>query len=219
MKLKNTTLVCIDCVDVDRAIDSVEICKHYCEFDDIKLFTSLDTDYKYKVEIDNISNLVEYNNFVIEELYKYIDTEYLLIVQWDGFILKPDSWSDEFLEYDYLGAPWELSSWVVGNGGFSLRTKKLMETISKIYKLSPIKINAEMPEDFIICGYLRETLENVYGIKFPSVEVASKFSSEDIGKWNDSFGFHSFKKLDIFEDGWEPPNIEYRTELFKNKLK
>lgn len=210
-------MVCVDCVDVNRAIDSIEICKYYCEFEDIKFLTSLETDYEHKVEINHISNLVEYNNFIIEELYKYIDTEYMLIVQWDGFILEPKYWSDDFYNYDYIGAPWELASWVIGNGGFSFRTRKLMEITSKIYSLTPIKISAEMPEDFIICGYLRETLEKIYNIKFPSIKTASKFSSEDIKKWDNSFGFHSFKKINIFDDGWVPPNIEYKTDIFKNK--
>lgn len=43
---------------------------------------------------------------MIKELNKYIETDYVLIVQYDGFILNPKAWMDEFLEYDYIGAPW-----------------------------------------------------------------------------------------------------------------
>ncbi|SAL48353.1 hypothetical protein AWB74_02212 [Caballeronia arvi] len=38
-------------------------------------------------------------------LWRFIETEYALIVQDDGWILDIGNWSDEFLSYDYIGAP------------------------------------------------------------------------------------------------------------------
>jgi len=60
-----------------------------------------------------------------------------LLVQPDGFVINPDKWDNQFFEYDYIGAPWEqvphsyLDPWGkphrVGNGGFSFRSKKLLD--------------------------------------------------------------------------------------------
>ena len=44
---------------------------------------------------------------------------------------------ENFIEYDYIGAPWENSQhgYYVGNGGFSLRNKNLMIQILEQYEL------------------------------------------------------------------------------------
>lgn len=213
MEIKNTTLILIDCVDIDRAIDSMNITKNYCDFDDVKLLSSIDTNHPDFIEIPHIDSIPEYSKFVLRDLTNYVDTDYVLITQWDGFILNPEAWNDEFFKYDYIGAPWNLRNWVVGNGGFSLRSKKLIDLTSDIY--NKFNVHAvKHPEDFIICGYFRDFLERFYDIKFPTVEFADTFSVEDRGKWTGQFGFHSFEKLDIFKDGWIPPDIEYKTELF-----
>lgn len=216
MKIKNTTLVCIDCVDIDRAIDSINISKHYCEFDSVKLLSSIECNHPNFIKIPPINSISEYSEFVLRDLVNYIETDYVLITQHDGFILNPNEWNPDFFRYDYLGAPWNLRNWVVGNGGFSLRSKKLLKITSDIYNMFSMLDKTKHPEDFIICGYFRDFLERHYNIKFPSVEFADTFSVEDRGKWTGQFGFHSFEKLNIFEDGWIPPNIDYRTDRFKN---
>src|SRR6516165_4965582 len=40
------------------------------------------------------------------ELPKYIETEFMLFIEWDAGIHNPKRWSSIFLEYDYIGAPW-----------------------------------------------------------------------------------------------------------------
>ena len=57
----------------------------------------------------------------------------MLIIQHDGFILNHKAWDNEFLNYDYIGAPvyWMGNKLIeVGNGGFSLRSKKLLKIIA-----------------------------------------------------------------------------------------
>ena len=80
----------------------------------------------------------------------------------------------------------------VGNGGFSLRSQKLVNITSKINYDSlkfPIK-----SEDVIICHYLyNEMLEK--GIRFATPELAAKFSMENENHLygqdvNKVFGFH-----------------------------
>ena len=80
----------------------------------------------------------------------------------------------------------------VGNGGFSLRSRKLVEVTSKINFNSlkfPIK-----SEDLIICHYLyREMIKN--GIRFAPPKLAAQFSIESPGNLygqdvDSVFGFH-----------------------------
>ncbi|RJQ19460.1 MAG: hypothetical protein C4560_06075, partial [Nitrospiraceae bacterium] len=140
--------------------------------------------------IPAISAKEEYSRFVIKELVKYIDTDFVLMVQYDGFILNPDAWTDEFQKYDYIGAKWH---WYndghnVGNGGFSLRSRRLLQA------LSDDSINAdsvEYGEDSLICRTYRDLLENKYGIKFAPEILADRFSYERSGFTGaHPFGFH-----------------------------
>src|ERR1700722_12124880 len=53
-------------------------------------------------------------------------TSHCLTIQYDGFVLDSDMWRAEFLDYDYIGAPWPHRGYAVGNGGFSLRSVEMM---------------------------------------------------------------------------------------------
>lgn len=45
---------------------------------------------------------------MVYELGDYIETDFVMLVHYDGFIVHPELWRDEFLDYDYIGAPWPL---------------------------------------------------------------------------------------------------------------
>jgi hypothetical protein len=134
---------------------------------------------------------VQYNNFQMGEINTYIDTEYLLLVEGDGFITHPELWDNRFLDYDYIGAPWPDKSHYshvrVGNGGFSLRSKKFMHLCSLCQVCN-------FNWDHLVCVTYRDfLLEN--GIKYAPLELAAKFSFEsDLqdyqNSFNDSFGMH-----------------------------
>lgn len=226
-KLKTVTLLGIDCVDLKRLNVAMEICQKYFEFADIKKLTSLPAgDLKNVVKINQINSTAEYSNFVISELNKYVETDHVLIVQYDGFILNPDAWEDKFLKYDYIGAPWLvadwsvknfnfpvglLGAWVVGNGGFSLRSKKLLSLTAKLFHDN--KFEKYDPEDVAISVYYRQLLEE-NGIKFAPVEIAKQFSFEGGGLsnyfWDGQFGFHGLKWTDISK--WSKQNPKYKID-------
>jgi hypothetical protein len=48
-------------------------------------------------------NYHEYSWFMMFALWRVIETEFALIVQDDGWVLDASNWTDEFLEYDYIG--------------------------------------------------------------------------------------------------------------------
>lgn len=149
----------------------------------------------------------DYNRFCMKEFYKHVETEFALVLQWDGYLLRYRAWEDEFLEYDFCGATWNYKDGRnVGNGGFSLRSRKLMEILGTDDSLTEF-----MPEDHHICRTYRPYLEKKYGIKYAPAEVADRFSIEAHGhqafpgsnKYNGQLGFHGWN---IDFSGWDLPH-------------
>lgn len=224
--LDNVTLLGIDCLNVERLAQAMEICQRDFEFAQVKLLTSLPADgYVDAAKINPINSMEDYSRFVLFELDKYVDTDYLLLVQYDGFILNSEAWTDEFLKYDYIGAPWLVADWsvnnfdfppellgrrVVGNGGFSLRSRKLLSLTAQ---LGPEKITRFNPEDLAICIYHRDLMEK-HDIKFAPIDLAQQFSfeseSQDNYMWDGQFGFHGLKWTDISK--WTNKHPEHKID-------
>ena len=136
----------------------------------------------------------EYGHIIFERLPEIIENEYVLIFQWDGFPLNPNKWKDEFLDFDYIGAP--IGNWM-GNGGFSLRSKKLFNALKKLRITVDLTNPFDQPEDQIICIHKRNLLESD-GIKFAPFNIASQFSYQS-GQINKNvFGFHGPFNLPIY---------------------
>lgn len=145
------------------------------------------------VSISKDFDIFQYNQIILKGLNQYIDTEYLMIVQWDGFPVNKNLWTDQFLEYDYIGAPW----WdnVVGNGGFSLRTKKLLKALED--PEIQITDKNEIGEDVAICRTHRKRLEQAYNIKFAPLKIADRFSVEH-RSISTAYGFHGLWNANKF---------------------
>jgi len=182
-KVKDVTLVCIDDRKPHLAQRAMDQCTERLAFEDVKFFTS-HTGYRRAVKIPPIRSLEEYSRFIIKDLADHIKTSHCLIVQWDGYVIDPAKWKPEFLNYDYVGAPWITGG--VGNGGFSLRSRKLLKTLQADAFTGPF-----MPEDQNICRNWRATLETEHKITFAPPALASMFSVEN-GVYTGQFGFHSF---------------------------
>ena len=134
-----------------------------------------DKDIEY-IKIPELT-LVGYNIFRIYDLNNYVDTEYVLLIESDGYVLHPELWNDVFLEFDYIGAPWPIKNGHynnvrVGNGGFCLRSKKFLE-ICQNYVLTN-----GFNEDHLVCVTYKDLfLSN--GIKYAPIEIALMFSVEE----------------------------------------
>lgn len=194
--LSKVTLVIADCVDYNRARLSFEHNINSAIFGDAKLLTHFDVNDPGVVKIPKIGSIYEYSNFCVKELANYFDTEFVLVAQWDGFIWHPELWEDEFLNYDYIGAPWPDSllthgapkKFNVGNGGFSLRSKRLQDFLR-----DDDNITLHKAEDVAICQLNRAYLEKC-GFTFAPYEVAERFSLEN-GPLVPRFGAHARIKL------------------------
>ena len=146
------------------------------------------------IEIPPLASNNEYGKIVFDILPEIIADEHVLIFQWDGFPINPNNWNTEFLNYDYIGAP--NGNWV-GNGGFSIRSKKLLNTLKELNITIDATNPFDQPEDKIICTHKRLLLES-YGIKYAPLDIASSFSYE-IGPLNkNTLGFHSSFNFPFF---------------------
>lgn len=182
----NITLVTIDNKNYELTEFAIEKTLQNIKCNKILIFSDQNFLPQYDfVPISKELDLLEYNQLVLKDINQYIETEYVLIVQWDGFAVKNELWSDNFLEQDYIGAPW----WdnIVGNGGFSLRSKKLLNALQD----PEIQITSatEIAEDVAICRTHRSRLENQHQIKFSPLALADQFSVEHRSVAS-AFGFH-----------------------------
>lgn len=203
LELPQVTLIGIDCVDVERLLHAVAICRRSIRFGDVRVLTSLPHADPAIILIDPITSIEAYSAFMVKELNSYVATPFALVIQHDGFILNPDGWRDDFLDYDYIGAPHvEDDGEYFGNGGFSLRSKRLLELMQhdESIQLPPGEDGIPTPEDWYICVMAREYLEE-RGIRFAPAEVARHFAiegDEQFGvTWTHQFGFHGLMWTDI----------------------
>jgi ADP-heptose:LPS heptosyltransferase len=140
------------------------------------------------IQIPTIRSKADYSRWIIRELYKHFDTDFVLVTQWDSYVIDGSRWTDEFMAYDYVGASWiETDGFSVGNGGFSLRSRKLMEGAA-----NDSVVSVTHPEDNVLCKIYRPFFENVYGCKWAPEELADRFSFELKEPTQPTFGFHSF---------------------------
>jgi hypothetical protein len=161
-------------------------------------------------------NYKQYTLFMMHSLYAFIETDYCLVVQDDSWVLNGDKFTEEFYQYDYIGPPthcgfqfnddassiqhlflqfhWlnKPNTFVVQNGGFSLRSKRFLEacnvhgithTIPEPLKLKNDSMKKEKlwihnwNEDVQLSSLFRPVLTSC-GYKFAPLEVATRFAIE-----------------------------------------
>lgn len=189
-KLDNVTICIIDCVNYGNAISALRKSLYQCDFAKAIFLTDIkahNPNLPFEiVKIPKISSKQEYSRFVIKELAKYFDTEFVLLVQHDGWVINGDCWDDAFLEADYIGSPWlEQGDESVGNGGVSIRSLKLQKILAE-----DDKIQFTDPEDNCICKYYRSYLKETYGITYAPEAIAEKFGYELREPICKTFAFH-----------------------------
>lgn len=228
--LKNVDLIAVDCISHYDAIAAIHYCQRFFEFGKSILITDQDIE-TYDIELHLVEklNLHQYSDFMLS-LRNHTDNDFVMIVQSDGHIVNSEMWNDEYLNYDYIGAPWpNEESWIacqhaeqqnlmrtifpynrVGNGGFSIRSKKFLEFSSQYDSCEGIG------EDSFLCvTKYQDALD--YGISFAPFELAAEFSYEnpcqEFGNfWNDRVYFDRTKHF-----GWHGKNFLNTAELLNLK--
>lgn len=155
------------------------------------------------VDMKPITCLDDYDTFAVKELYKYVDTEFCLISQWDGFILNYNKIKREFFRYDYVGAPFYLTSGDdLGNGGFSLRSKKFLDITAEMFK----DCEVDEQED----AFYQKHIDKIKkaGLTFAPFHTKDAFSIEQ-QQYSGQFGFHGYMTKGL------PPVAR---QFYKNKF-
>lgn len=193
-------------VNLDATIAALAACLDQIEFADCVLLTDASLKCEHEgirvVPIAPLNSSRDYSKFVLTHLVDHFESSHCLIVQWDGFVLDAKTWEDRFLEFDYIGSPWPQfeDDHVVGNGGFSIRSRKLFEACR-----DPSFLQGH-PEDIAICRTNRHFLENNFGMRFADPESAARFAFERGVHRGATFGFHGiFNMIDVLgpERFWE----------------
>jgi hypothetical protein len=196
LELPTVTLCCVDTKNHALAVRSIARSCRNIRFARAVLFTDAlpaSVELPRGVEMQSIDSLHsrhDYSRFIIKKLFEYVTTDHVLVTQWDGYATNPEVWDPAFLDCDYIGAPWtsELNDRNVGNGGFSLRSRRLLKALQDPH------IDIVLNEDQEICGRSRELLEREYRIRFGASALARRFSFEMdrsyVAKVGPTFGFH-----------------------------
>jgi hypothetical protein len=208
-KLNDVTLIAYDTRPdkIEGTILGMQKCLSRLDFASAKLLTDIEPKnlpdniiWEYAPHINNIN---DFNLYVFSELGMHVETSHALYVQDHAYILDETLWSDRWLQYDYAGAVWPIveNSYLtddgkrirVGNGGFSLRSRKLMFA-PRVLGLKLEQRQGFFNEDGNLCVYHVDKLLK-YGIKYMPVEEAATFSYENPVLENNygnmkTFGFH-----------------------------
>ena len=133
-----------------------------------------------------INSYRDYNRILTNvEFWRALRYNRVLIFQHDSMLLREGI--DEFMEYDYIGAPIKNFPFPAMNGGLSLRNPKAM--IECLSKRPPNLTKYENHNEDIYFSYICRDL----GFNIPTMSKARQFSVETIYGLG-SLGIHAANK-------------------------
>ncbi len=195
IELNQITLFNLNCNTPEESVKALNYSAKNIKFNKIILISNFcPKNLTNNINFYKIKPMTQFQSgeFSLREVNNYIDTDFQLQIHTDGFVINPQLWNNQFLQYDYIGAPWPIKEWCpinrVGNIGFSLKSKKFLQLCSKL------QYNNFIHDDIMITNtYKWFFVKN--GCKYAPVEVAMKFALQslipqcefDLTK---TFGFH-----------------------------
>lgn len=207
LRLPDVTLVMVETREHELARMAVESCLDVATFGEVLILTN-DRD-KFTRNKDGTPN-----NFVARcqplihivpdwpekvgwsrawwfDVVPHLRTRQTLNIQWDSWICDPSMWRNDFMNYDYIGAPWWYKDGRnVGNGGFSLVSYALKRYVADRRDKFPCDTSTD---DDLLCRKYRPQLEDA-GFRWAPEDVADQFSYEGCGDvsrpFRQHFGFH-----------------------------
>ena len=109
VSLPHVTLIAVASVNIDETHAALLHCVDQIEFGAAKFLCSQKPsrpDRRVEYFLIPPLDYAGYSRFMIQSLAAYVHTGHCLVIQADGFVLHPQRWRNEFLQYDYIGAPW-----------------------------------------------------------------------------------------------------------------
>ena len=195
LKLPNVTLIALTSKDYEGHQEAIRKSMQGIQWGAVKLIWD-----------PRITSIDDWNKAIIYELQNYVQTDYALLIHADGYIISPEAWREEFLEYDYVGAPWPLpqDSYSyktpegevvrVGNS-VSLRRRNVLSLPTQL-GLEWKSFYGNTNEDGFLCVHNRKVLQE-NGVKFAPIEVAKYFSKEHEIEENKNIKTFAFHQVDL----------------------
>lgn len=215
LQLPNVTLAAMTSVNISATIKALQYSCRGIDYGDVILITDrkplfLPKNIRY-CHIDRLNSIDKFNYDMVYELYRYIHTDFALTVHADGFVVNPDMWRDEFLDYDYIGSPWpdphddftyrDINGNLIRVGNsVGIRSKRLLEFPTKAH-IPFEKDHGWFNEDGFICVKNRH-LFLAAGMTYAPLEVAVYFGHEHMIP--EEAGIRPF----LFHK-WEGTNAQY----------
>jgi len=194
LNLPDVTLVVVDTKSHQLTRVAVDKCLKVANFGDIHIHTNQSEHFKDLNHKHEINRIPVFKDKYAVGIYLWamvpsiIQTSHFLFIQWDSWIINPAAWTPEFLNFDYIGAPWWYDDgYNVGNGGFSLRSTRMTQFVADNYCLYPHPFARN--EDDLLCRAYRGSLEHK-GFKWAPAALAFRFAFERLIPENKPFGFH-----------------------------
>lgn len=183
LNLKDVTLVAVNTVCHELTDLAIKDCLKHANFGDVKVFS--DKPRPDSIQISPFASLKEAGDFTVNKLPEYIRTSHVLFIHWDSWIIDPEMWTDDFLKYDYIGAPWWYNDeYNVGNSGFCIRSKRLLD-----FMANNADFPISMPEDHTLCRtYRRKLPQFTWAPEHLAIRFSFERSRPDIASRH--FGFH-----------------------------
>lgn len=204
LKLPDVTLVMVETREHELARMAIEDCLKVASFGDLVILTDKPSEFDdlciaYTKEAHQFARVgivpdwpdkLGWSRAWWFDVPPLIRTRHTLNIQWDSWITNVDAWRDEFLDYDYIGAPWWYTDGKnVGNGGFSLVSTRLKRFIFDRRAKFPCVVSSD---DDLLCRKYRTELEG-YGFRWAPERVAREFAFECVAPAPGvkPFGFHA----------------------------
>lgn len=238
ISLPNVTLAAVTSVRVYETIKALQYSMREIEFGEVLLIShrrplTLPSGIQYR-HTDKLRNIDDFNYKMVYELGEYIHTDFLLLIHYDGFIVNPHKWQDEFLQYDYIGSPWPVPAGphcyhdVYGNlcrvgNSVSLRSKRLLEYPKQAGLTWQPSEDGTYNEDIFLCCMNKHNLEKA-GMKIAPVEVAKYFGHEHMVPETEGitpFLFHKWRGHNAGYPRFENPIVKVwlRVKAILRKLR
>ena len=196
LKLPTVTLVMIETREHELACMAVEDCLAKAEFGDILIVTDKPDEFvsikdaRFYI-VPDWPDKLGWARSMWFDVPPLLRTSHMLGIQWDSWIWDPSVWRDEFLDYDYIGAPWWYKDGKnVGNSGFCLKSAALARFIAA--RRAQFQCATSL-EDDLLCRKYRPRLEDL-GFVWAPEKIAYDFSYEGCGQEQPPtkhFGFHA----------------------------
>jgi len=180
---------------------------------------------KLLLDADSTFGMADYCNLVVKKINNFIDTDYLINIQYDGFAVNNFHWSNRFLNYDFIGPLIStnhgpvtkglldagtsisknfahLKDWRTGGGGFSLKSKKFLEICNKYDEIQSFmdtnKDGVIWFCDDIALSYFYQPFLKSKGMKYGSLSDSLNFAVEIATGYDHSLGFHGWYNIGLF---------------------